>query len=98
MELASSRLQAPAAQKLTAFLLRHFWTPVGVSVRGDESMRRMCTALFPQREDRAYLAELDSIVARLPGLGWFDLAARYHSPPDPSSDRPLAASMSSLSG
>ncbi|HEY6420638.1 MAG TPA: hypothetical protein VIX59_16720 [Candidatus Binataceae bacterium] len=74
---ARRRLRAPAAQKLTAFLLRRFWTPVGTSVRGDDAMRRVCRFLFPSESGIARMTELDATIARLPGLGWFDLGARY---------------------
>ncbi len=74
---ARRRLRAPAAQKLTAFLLRRFWTPVGTSVRGDDAMRRVCRFLFPAESGIARMTALDTTIARLPGLGWFDLGVRY---------------------
>jgi hypothetical protein len=74
---ARGRLRAPAAQRLTAFLVRKFWTPVGVTVRGDPAMRRVCAYLFPGERGVERLAAVDRTVARLPGLEWFDLGARY---------------------
>jgi hypothetical protein len=74
---ARRRLRAPAAQRLTAFLVRHFWTPVGVTVRGDPAMRRVCTYLFPGESGVERLSGVDRSIARLPGLQWFDLGARY---------------------
>ncbi|MGC1398643.1 hypothetical protein [Candidatus Binatus sp.] len=74
---ARCRLRAPAARRLTAFLVRNFWTPVGVTVRGDPSMRRVCAYLFPGDSGVERLATVDRAIARLPGLEWFDLGARY---------------------
>ena len=71
------RLRPLAARRLTAFLVRNFWTPVGVTVRGDPSMRRVCAYLFPSPQSVERLAAVDRSIARLPGLEWFDLAARY---------------------
>jgi len=74
---ARQRLRYPAAQRLTSFLLRRFWAPVGSAVRGDSDMRRMCTYLFEPPESHLALTEHDRMIASLPGLGWFDLASRY---------------------
>jgi hypothetical protein len=74
---ARSRLRAPAARRLTAFLVRNFWTPVGVTVRGDPAMRRVCAYLFPGESGVERLAAVDRSIARLPGLEWFDLGALY---------------------
>src|SRR5277367_6083270 len=74
---ARRRLGAPAARRLTAFHVRNFWTPVGVTVRGDPSMRRVCAYLFPGDSGVERLAGVDRAIARLPGLEWFDLGARY---------------------
>jgi hypothetical protein len=74
---ARRRLRAPAARQLTAFLVRNFWTPVGVTVRGDFAMRRVCAHLFPGEGGVERLAAVDRSIARLPGLEWFNLGARY---------------------
>jgi hypothetical protein len=74
---ARRRLRAPAARRLTAFLVRNFWTPVGVTVRGDPAMRRVCAYLFPGERGVEHLGGVDRSIARLPGLEWFDLGARY---------------------
>jgi len=70
---ARCRLRAPAARRLTACLVRNFWTPVGVTVRGDPAMRRVCAYLFPGESGVERLAAIDRSIARLPGLEWFDL-------------------------
>ena len=74
---ARRRLHVPAARRLTALLVRNFWTPVGVTVRGDAAMRRVCAYLFPGESGVEHLAVVDRSIARLPGLEWFDLGARY---------------------
>lgn len=74
---ARRRLRVPAARRLTALLVRNFWTPVGVTVRGDPAMRRVCAYLFPGDHGVERLGAVDRSIARLPGLEWFDLGARY---------------------
>jgi hypothetical protein len=74
---ARRMLQDPAARRITSFVVRHFWTPVGSPVRGDADAHRVCAFLFPGDEGRARLVEMDSVLARLPGLEWFDLATRF---------------------
>ena len=74
---ARRRLRVLAARRLTALLVRNFWTPVGVTVRGDPAMRRVCAYLFPGERGVERLGAVDKSIARLPGLEWFDLGARY---------------------
>jgi hypothetical protein len=74
---ARTMLQDPAARRITSFIVRHFWTPVGSPVRGDADARRICEFLFPGDEGRARLNAMDEMIARLPGLEWFDLGTRY---------------------
>ena len=74
---ARKMLQEPAARRITSFLVRHFWTPVGSPVRGDADAHRICTFLFSGGEGRARLNAMDEVIARLPGLEWFDLGTRF---------------------
>jgi hypothetical protein len=74
---ARLRLQPRAARVLTSLILRNFWTPVGSPVRGDADARRICGYLFGDEQGPRRLAEHDSMIARLRGLGWFDMASRY---------------------
>ena len=90
---ARMRLRPTAAQKMTSFLLRRFWTPVGVTVRGDASMRRVCEFMFPHDAGVSALGKVDAKISTLPGLEWFDMGRRYaqasqtptlaHHPSDP---------------
>ena len=74
---ARLRLQPRAARVLTSLIVSNFWTPVGSPVRGDADARRICGYLFGDQQGPRRLAEHDSMIARLPGLGWFDMASRY---------------------
>jgi hypothetical protein len=74
---ARRMLQDPTARRLTSFIVRHFWTPVGTPVRGDTDAHRICAFLFPGDEGLAQLTEMDGVIARLPGLEWFDLGTRF---------------------
>ena len=74
---ARVRLQPRAARILTSLVVRYFWTPVGSPVRGDAAARRVCGYLFGDDQGPRRLVEHDSMIARLPGLGWFDMASRY---------------------
>ncbi len=74
---ARKMLQDPAARRITSFLVRHFWAPVGSPVRGDADAHRVSAFLFPGDEGRARLTAMDEMIARLPGLEWFDLGTRF---------------------
>jgi hypothetical protein len=74
---ARLRLLPRTAQVLTSLLVRNFWAPVGSPVRGDADARRICGYLFGDEQGPCRLAEHDSMIARLPGLGWFDMTSRY---------------------
>jgi hypothetical protein len=78
---ARIRLRSRAAQILTSLAVRHFWSPVGSAVRSDADSGRVCGYLFGDPHGPQRLAELDSVIARLPGLGWFDMASRCCSRP-----------------
>jgi hypothetical protein len=78
---ARTMLRDPAARRITSFIVRHFWTPVGSPVRGDADAHRICEFLFPGDEGRARLTAMDEMIARLPGLEWFDLGTRYCDAP-----------------
>jgi rubrerythrin len=76
---ARMRLRSRRAQILTSLAVRNFWRPVGSPVRGDADARRVCNYLFGDGSGPDRLARHDSTIARLPGLGWFDMASRYAS-------------------
>ena len=74
---AKARLRPRTAQALTTVLIKYLWTPVGSPLRGEAATRRLQNYLYPNESARRRLFELDSTIARLPGLGWFNLATRY---------------------
>jgi hypothetical protein len=85
---ARRMLEDPGARRITSFIVRRFWTPVGTPVRGDADAHRICAFLFSGAEGRARLTEMDQMIARLPGLEWFDLGTRYCcAPQTPVADR-----------
>jgi hypothetical protein len=86
---AHRMLQDPAARRLTSFLVRHFWTPVGSPVRGDADAHRICAFLFPSDAGRARLTAMDEVIARLPGLEWFDLGTRFCFVPSAKAASPI---------
>ncbi len=74
---ARRRLRAPASQRLTRFILRNFWEPVGSAVRGNPDVQRLCRRLFPGTDGRNRMRAIDATIAKLPGLERFDLAERW---------------------
>jgi hypothetical protein len=66
---AHLRLQPRAARIMTSLIVRNFWTSVGSPVRDDADARRICGYLFGDDQGPCRLAEHDSMIARLPGLG-----------------------------
>jgi len=72
---ARVRLEAVPAQRLTTLLLKHFWTPVGSGVKKDPEVEWMIDYLFAGSEGADAVSRIDSTIARLPGLAWFNLFA-----------------------
>ena len=66
-------LEARRAQQLTTLLLKKFWTPVGSGVKHDPEVDWMMEFLFGGPEGVAAGRHIDATIARLPGLGWFNL-------------------------
>jgi hypothetical protein len=96
---ARRRLEPRAARLMTSFLLRRFWAPVGSPVRGVAAADRVCGYLFSDPEGVASLQALDTVIAGLPGLEWFNLASRHctgASAPAAAADRALRFGSSDL--
>jgi hypothetical protein len=74
---ARRRLRYRAARILTASIVRYCWAPVGSRVRTGADLHRVCAYLFGDQQGPRRLAEHDAMIARLPGLEWFDLGTRY---------------------
>lgn len=77
---ARKRLEPRTAQVLTAFIIRNFWSPVGSPVRGNADAARICDYLFRNDEGLRRLGWIDSAIARLPGLNWFNLGSSLLGP------------------
>jgi len=69
MGLAASR-----AQWLTTLLLKNFWTPVGSGVKNDSEVNWMVQFIF-RDSGKDVARRIDSTIARLPGLAWFNLVS-----------------------
>lgn len=61
---------------LVSFLLKKFWTPVGEGVKPASEADFLIRFLFDGDEGREALLRVDRTIARLPGMGWFDLMSR----------------------
>lgn len=72
---ARMRLKPRAAQILTSMIVRKFWSPVGSPVRGNADAKRVCDYLFGDEMGVSRLRQVDCAIARLPGLGWFDMGS-----------------------
>ena len=73
---AERRLEDRGAQRLTAFLLRRFWAPVGTSVKPADDVAFVGRFLFGGEEGAEAVRHVEATIRRLPGLAWFDLLGR----------------------
>ncbi|MBI2340061.1 MAG: hypothetical protein HYU99_06845, partial [Deltaproteobacteria bacterium] len=73
---ARNYLQHPGAQRLTAFLLKRLWTPVGSGVKPDSEVEWIMNFIFGEEGGRQTTQNIDAAIAKLPGLGWFDLVTK----------------------
>ncbi len=88
---AKARLAPEPAQRLVTFLLRRFWTPVGSGVKPDPEVDWALRFTFGDEAGRESVTYIDRTIAKLPGLGWFDMVQR-------SFERALAATASAVPG
>ncbi len=71
-----------AARRLYLAHRAQFLDPGGKpGARRRRRAHRICEFLFPGDEGRARLTAMDEMIARLPGLEWFDLGTRYCDAP-----------------
>jgi len=68
-------LQSKASQKVTRIILRYFWTPVGDGVKSIDDVHWTMRFVFNKPDAREVTHRIDSVIARLPGLGWFNLVS-----------------------
>lgn len=73
---AGKRLVEPGAQRLTRFMLRRFWGPVGSTVKSDDEVAFVTAYLFGGQRGADAIAHIEQTIRRLPGVEWFDLLGR----------------------
>jgi rubrerythrin len=69
---ARIELQARNAQRLTSFVIRHFWLPVGGGVKSDSEVSWILSFILGDPDGEEVARRIDEMIAKLPGLGWFD--------------------------
>lgn len=70
---ARIHLQPLRAQKLTSFLLRRFWNPVGEGVKPQDETDWMLRCLFSDTNRATAAKRIDEAIRRLPGMDWFNM-------------------------
>jgi rubrerythrin len=73
---ARLELQHKNAQRLTNFVIRNFWLPVGGGVKPDSEVSWILSFILGDPEGAEIASRIDTTIARLPGLEWFDRLAR----------------------
>jgi hypothetical protein len=69
---AKLELQARNAQRLTTFIIKYFWLPVGVGVKSDAEVNWILNYILRGSEGEKVARRIDETIAKLPGLGWFN--------------------------
>jgi hypothetical protein len=70
---AQEHLQPARAQRLTSFLLRRFWTPVGEGVKPRDETDWMLRCLFSDANGARAAQRIDRTIRQLPGMEWFNM-------------------------
>lgn len=65
------------AQRMTSYLLKKFWTPVGAGIKADEDVAFISAYIFGDEKGQEAARHVDATIARLPGLSWFDRVELY---------------------
>jgi hypothetical protein len=73
---ARLELQARNAQRLTNFVIRNFWLPVGGGVKSDSEVSWILSFILGDPQGEEIARRIDSIIAKLPGMQWFDRLTR----------------------
>jgi len=69
---AKVELRARAAQRLTNFVIRHFWLPVGGGVKPDGEVSWILSFILGDPQGEEIARRIDATIAKLPGMEWFD--------------------------
>jgi hypothetical protein len=59
------------AQRLTTFIIKHFWLPVGGGVKPDAEVNWILNYILQGPEGEKVAGRIDETIAKLPGLAWF---------------------------
>jgi hypothetical protein len=73
---AKLELQARNAQRLTSFVIRNFWLPVGGGVKSDSEVSWILSFILGDPQGAEIARRIDSTIAKLPGMHWFDRLTR----------------------
>jgi rubrerythrin len=73
---AKSQLQNRNAQRLTTFIIKHFWLPVGGGVKPNGEVEWILSFILGDSRGAQIAARIDQTIAKLPGLEWFDRLTR----------------------
>jgi hypothetical protein len=68
---AKLKLQQRNAQRLTTFIIKHFWLPVGGGAKPDAEVNWILNYILRGPEGKNVARRIDETIAKLPGLGWF---------------------------
>jgi len=68
---ARLQLQPRNAQRLTSFIIRHFWLPVGGGVKPDSEVNWILSFILGDPQGAEIAERIDATIAKLPGLEWF---------------------------
>ena len=69
---ARLEMQSRNAQRLTNFVIRHFWLPVGGGVKSDSEVSWILSFILGDPDGAEIASRIDETIAKLPGLQWFD--------------------------
>ena len=75
-KMAERLLAAPAAQRLSRFLLERWWQPVGMGVHAEEHVHFMVDWFYGDADGRETYEKMDATIDKLPGLTGMHLYAR----------------------
>jgi hypothetical protein len=65
------------AQRLTSFMLKNFWLPVGAGINSDDDVDFITAYCFGDNEGQEAARHVDATIAKLPGLDWFNRVELY---------------------
>jgi hypothetical protein len=69
---ARRELEPRNAQRLTTFVIRHFWLPVGGGVKPDSEVEWILSFILGDPQGAEIARRIDETIAKLPGMEWFD--------------------------